>query len=190
MLLVRHPFEKRKAMASKLPRVQSEPAVHLYPNKMIQNNNNKRDLERKRRKSTVLYPSSYYNPRMVLELILSQPCHAYIGIGPSLRRLIELTIHDLQLQDSLNDYSDSEDSENIANIRIRNRELVDEGLLRLEIDEFKSFVPLQASIQNFEMILDQKYTFTLICAVIHALIGSFLAGYNTSLLNVPSLLTE
>ena len=126
----------------------------------------------------------YYDPRMVLQLIISQPCHAYMGIAPNLRPLIELTIKDLREEK----YIDA----NPINAQF-DKELIDEVLIRLKLEqEFTdSFVPLQASIQNFEIVLKQtKYTFSLIKSICHALIGSFLSGYNTSLLNVPAILIQ
>eukprot|EP01083_Nonionella_stella_P104246 298528_1 len=155
-----------------MPRIQSEPAFKVLKEP-------RRSAVRQRRKSTVLHPSEHYNPRIVLQIILSQPYHAYIGVTPNLRPLIELTINDLKEQSSAIDEAESD------------RELIDQALSRLELEELKSkfnksFVPLQASIANFATILEQKYTHTLIYAICHALIGSFLAGFNTSLLNVPA----
>eukprot|EP01083_Nonionella_stella_P014803 41454_1 len=133
--------------------------------------------EQRRRKSTLLNPSDYYDPRSILQIILSQPNHALIGITPNLRPLIESTITELRDLDSSEQHQSDP-------------KLIDDILLRLEIEQYKSFSPLEASIQNFESILDQKYTSHLIYAVCHALVGSFLSGFNTSLLNIPALLIQ
>ena len=157
---------------SNLPRIQSEPALFTPPLVVSAS------YDLVRRKST-LPSDDHYHPRMVLQLILSEPTHAYIGIG-NLRSLIEATIKDLRNGFSPNTNSDNQEDQ----------KLIEDALLRLEIPDIESFVPLEASIENFEVILHQKYTFSLIKAVCHALIGSFLSGFNTSLLNVPALLIQ
>ena len=160
-----------------LPHAKSVPTLSPASERKL-----KKKREYNRRKSTVshLEVEEYYDPHYILQLIISQPSHAYMGIGPGLRPLIERIIKDLQ-QQKVHSAVDA----------IYNKDLIDEALLRLEIEEFKSFVPLEASIQNFEAILEQdRYNPSLIKSIIHALIGSFLSGYNTSLLNVPAVLIQ
>ena len=103
-----------------LPHTKSEPAIavlSLTP---------KQKPQTKRRKSTLTNTEEHYNPQFVLQLILSQPYYASIGISTKLRPLIELAIRDLH-EESSSSYN----------------ELIDEALIRLKIDEeFQSFVPL------------------------------------------------
>ena len=65
----------------------------------------------------------------------------------------------------------------IADLRNTETQIGDEKL----IDNFLSRVDLNC-------ILNQKWTYSLFQSVCHSLIGSFLSGYNTALLNTPAVL--
>eukprot|EP01084_Bolivina_argentea_P066534 121284_1 len=160
-------------------RMKSAPNV-LTPtdfNPLIQSNPQNK---LKRRKTTVPHPENQYDPRFILELILEAPHEAYIGVGNSLKPLLERVIQDLQ------------DEEQDIGIDLADQQLIETTLssLGMESEEFKSFTPLRADITVFKQVLEQRYTSNLIKAICHALIGSFLAGYNTSLLNVPAILIQ
>mmetsp|Transcript_16865 Transcript_16865/g.26828 ORF Transcript_16865/g.26828 Transcript_16865/m.26828 type:complete len:696 (+) Transcript_16865:31-2118(+) len=141
----------------------------------------------RRRNSTIAHPAEHYDPRKVLAIVLDQPHHAYIGIGPNLRPLIEFALNDLRQEMS----HSSSDCRQHACDKDADHELMEEALCRLELEGFRSVIPLAASIENLECVLQQeRYTTPLLKAVCHALLGSFLAGYNTSLLNVPAALIQ
>lgn len=145
-----------------------------------------------------------YQPSKYLTLLLTLPMKSYMGIGSGLRTVLSKTLLDEQI------LIEEQQNEQIFIPNVLNRNIIPPAptmipptyierhtIIPLEYGQEKNEINQQnnpneknmakiPSMADVKVLVNQGYTFNLIIAIMQGIVGAFLYGFNTALLNVPS----